>query len=140
MRSLKLFLTLLLAFTLLCAGPGRSENTVGPTNQVTCNKIATLTAGPTILTQMIAAVAGQSIFICGWHVTNTAAAGTFSFSYGTGANCASGTTAIIPATNVTSSAPSADHISIATIQVPLSNAFCITPVATISAIIFYSQF
>jgi len=140
MRSLKLFLTFLLAFTLLCAGPARSENTVGPTAQIICNKVAQLPVGSSALTQMIAAVAGQSIFICGWHVTNTASSGVFSFSYGTGANCASGTTAVIPLTNVTSSAPSADHISLASFQIPAGNAFCITPIVTISAIVYYSQF
>lgn len=136
MRKLSAALFLWLAF----AGAALAENTVGPSAQILCNKVATLTAGPAVITQMIPAVAGQSIFLCGWHVTNTAAAGTFSFQNGTGSNCGTGTTTIIPATNVTSSAPSADHISIATIQVPQGNAFCITPIATISAIIFYSQF
>src|SRR6266550_4011548 len=126
---------------LFCAGAAQAENTVGPTAQILCNKIATLAVGPTSSTQMVAAVTGQSIFICGWHVTNTGAAGTFTFTNGTGSNCGTGTATIIPPTNVTSSAPSADHISLATIQVPQSNAFCVTPsAATISVVIYYSQF
>src|SRR6266436_7151332 len=132
----KLILLLLLAFTSIA----QAENTVGPGAQILCNKVATLAVGSSTITQMVAAVAGQSIFICGWHVTNTAAGGTFSFQNGTGSNCGTGTATLIPATNVTSSAPSADHISLATLQVPVGNAFCITPIATISAIVYYSQF
>jgi hypothetical protein len=139
LRSLRLFALLgLLCFSSFGAW---AENTVGPTSQIICNKTAQLPVGPVVLTQMIAAVPGQVIFVCGWHTTNTAAAGTFSFSYGTGANCAVGTQPVIPPTNVSSSAPSADHISLATIQIPVANAFCITPsVATISSIVYFSQF
>ncbi len=137
MRKLSAAFLLWLAF----AGAARAENTVGPTTQIICNKIATLAVGPATITQMVAAIAGQSIFVCGWHVTNTGATGTFSFQNGTGSNCGTGTATIIPATNVTNTAPSADHISIATIQVPQANAFCVTPsVASISVVIFYSQF
>ena len=114
---------------------------VGPTNQIVCNKVATLTAGPVVITQVIAAVAGQSVNLCGWHVTNTGATGNFSLSYGTGSNCGTGTTVVIPAMNVTSTAPSADHAQLAYFTTPAANALCITPsVATISAVIFYAQF
>jgi hypothetical protein len=130
-----------LLFLLAFVSAALADNTVGPTNQIICNKVAQFNAGPVVLTQIVPAVAGQAIYVCGWHTTNTGATGTFSFSYGTGANCATGTTAVIPATNVTSTAPSADHISIATIFAPVNNALCITPsVATISSVIYYSQF
>lgn len=137
----KLWAALLVFFGLACAAPAMAENTVGPSNQVLCNKIAVLAAGPTTSTQLVAAVSGQSVFVCGWHVTNTGAAGNFILTNGTGSNCGTGTATLIPATNVTNTAPSADHISIAAWQVPQSNALCITPsVATISAVIYYSQF
>lgn len=135
----KLGAALLIYLGLVCAAP--ADNTVGPTNQVICNKTAQLNAGPTTRTEMVPLVAGQTIFICGWHVTNSAAAGTFSFSSGTGTACATGAALLLPVSNVTNTAPSADHISIATMVTPLSSAFCITPsVATISAIVYYSQF
>lgn len=138
MRKLGAALALL---WLACAAPALADNTVGPTNQVICNKVATLAVGPSSITQMIAAVTGQSIFICGWHVTNTGAAGVFSFQHGTGTNCATNTATDIPATNVTNTAPSADHISIATLQLPVSTAFCATPsVTTIDIVVYYSQF
>lgn len=118
-----------------------SAQAIGPTNQIFCNKVATLAVGPSSITQIIAANAGQTISVCGWHVTNTAASGTFSFQYGTGSNCGTGTTTIIPALNVTSSAPSSDHLDYAQIGVPISNAFCVTPsVATIAVVIYYAQF
>jgi hypothetical protein len=97
--------------------------------------------GTTGLTQIIAAVAGQSISICGWHVTNTAATGTFAFSYGTGSNCGTGTVTPIPAQNVNSTAPSADHIDYVTITIPVGNALCVNfSVATIAGIVYYTQF
>src|SRR6267142_25001 len=37
MRNLKLFLSLLLALTLLYVGPAWPENTIGPTSQILCN-------------------------------------------------------------------------------------------------------
>lgn len=139
-RSLGLALSAFAALGLgpwACLGPLHAQ--VGPPNQIQCNSLGTLAAGPTSITQIIAASSGKTVSICGWHVTNTGASGTFSFQYGTGTNCATGTTTFIPAVNVTSSAPSADHIEFAQISIPLSNAVCITPsVATISAIIFYT--
>src|SRR5258707_3552518 len=79
---------------------------VGPTNQIVCNKVATLTAGPVGITQVIAAVAGQSVNLCGWHATKTGATRTFWLSYRTRANRVPGTTAIIPTINGTSNDPS----------------------------------
>lgn len=129
-----------IALWLVLAAPAFAE-TVGPANDVLCNKIATLAAGPTSITQVIAAVTNQRVFICGWHITNTGATGTFSFQNGTGSNCGTNTVTIIPAQNVTSTAPSADHEQFATFDNPISAAFCITPsVATIAGIIYYAQF
>src|SRR5258707_4228331 len=94
MRKFGLALSLLasLGLSLWAWGPVPTHaQGVGPTNQIVCNKVATLTAGPTTITQVIALVAGQSINLCGWHVTNTGATGNFSLSYGTGANCGTGT-------------------------------------------------
>lgn len=114
---------------------------VGPPNQIQCNKLATMAVGPTSITQLVAPVSGQNVNVCGWHVTNTGAAGTFSLQTGTGSNCGTGTATVIPATNVTSSAPSADHIDFASWSGGLGNAICVTPsVNTISVTLFYSQF
>ena len=125
---------------LVWAGPVLDQTTGGPPNQIICNKIASF-SGVSVSTQLVALISGQSVFICGWHVTNTAAAGTFQFTYGTGAACITGPNNITPALNVTSSAPSADHIDYATVSTAMGNALCVTPsVTTISGLVFYSQF
>jgi hypothetical protein len=130
-----------LLVVLTSASASAQPTIIGPAQTAICNKIATLAVGPTTITQVIAGVAGQSIFICGWHVTNTGATGTFSISIGTGSNCGTGTVVVVPAVNVTSTAPSADHIDYASQQVPAGNALCVTPsVATISFVFWYSQF
>ena len=124
----------------LWACPVWAQTTGGPPNQIICNKIASF-SGVSVATQMVAAATGQVIFVCGWHVTNTAGSGTFQFSTGTGSACGTGTVNVTPALNVTSSAPSADHIDYATVSSGVSGAFCVTPsVTTISGLIFYSQF
>jgi hypothetical protein len=112
---------------------------LGPANAILCNQAAGLAAGPSAITQILAAVTGQRINICGWSVTNTAAAGTFSISYGTGSNCGTGTVAMIPALSVGATAVT-DHSAGAVLSTPLSQALCITPsVATIAAIVWVSQ-
>src|SRR5690242_622163 len=114
---------------------------VGPPNAVQCNQLASLAVGSTGLTQIVAAVAGQRVFICGWHVTNTGATGTFLFANGTGSNCGTNTVTQIPALNVTSTAPSADHQTFASFQTPIGAAFCVNPsVNTIAVVIYYAQF
>ena len=131
--ALVLFLLPSLAFA--------QSGTVGPTNQIYCNKVATLATGSTGDQQVIAAVTGQLVFICGWHITNTGASGTFAFDYGTGSNCGTGKVAVIPAQNVTSNAPSADHTGTAYYNTIASQAFCVNPsVNTIAGVIFYAQF
>jgi hypothetical protein len=118
-----------------------AENSVGPSNLLLCNKMAQLPAGSTGNTQVIPAVAGQQISICGWEITNTAANGTFAFSTGTGTNCGTGNSAVTPALNISNTAPSVDRQQYAGFGVPTGNAFCINPsVATIAAIVFYAQF
>lgn len=137
----------LAVFSLVCLiayndpQPARAENAVGPTNLIICNKIATQAVGVSSITQVVAAVSGQTIFVCGWEVTNTGATGTFGLSSGTGSNCGTGTATIIPALNITNTAPSVDRQQYATIQLPLSAALCVTPsVATIAFVIWFAQF
>ena len=140
LRVLTLALGLLLPSSALFA----QGTVVGPGQLVICSKTpAFVAAGPTSITTIIPAVAGQSIFVCGWHITNTGAAGTFSFQVSTsaGANCGGAPVPGIPAVNVTSTAPSADHIEYASMQVPVGQSLCVTPsVATISFVVWYNQF
>jgi hypothetical protein len=132
-------------FWLACVAPALADNTVGPTNQIICNKTVALTIASATTTSAIAGVAGQSIFICGWHVTTTQAATfpTFQFEYGTQGGPCTTPTAVTPAFGVTNTAPSADHVSIATIQTPAGTQFCVVSGATTTNLaieLYYSQF
>jgi hypothetical protein len=143
MRNLKLLLALL--YLCLSSVVAWAENTVGPTNNVICNKFAQATISSAATTSLIAGVAGQSIFICGWHVTTTQTATfpTFQFEYGTQGGPCGTPTAVTPAFNVTNTAPSSDHISIATIQAPVASQFCVVSGATTTNLaieVYYSQF
>lgn len=131
----------LLTLWLAYAAPAFAENTVGPTNQVICNKFAIQSASTAALVSIVPGVANQSIFICGWHVTNSAASGTFTLSQGTGTNCVTTNTVLTPAFNVSSTAPSTDHISYATIGLTQGNNLCIISSGiTLQIEIWYSQF
>lgn len=128
---------------LLWADLAFAQAQVGPANQVLCNKTVSF-SGVSAITKLVSgAGTGKSIFICGWHVTNTAASGTFSVTYGTQVTnpCDTGSGTILPVLNVTSTAPSADHIDYAVAQIPVSTDLCVTPSAnTLSGIFYYSQF
>ena len=131
---------LLLALGLcLCVGGAQAQPTViGPSNVILCNKIQTIT-GTAALAQAIAPQPGQSINVCGWQMTNTAASGTFNISYGTGAACATTNTTITGTLSVGSTAVNAQS-TYSTFTVPAGQLLCINATATITGIIWYSQF
>lgn len=128
----------LLALLLACA-PARAQQ-FGPPNTILCNKSATFT-GTGAAAIVIAGVGGQVVNVCGWHITNTAATGTFSISTGSGAACGTGTVAITPTLSVTSTAPSADHIDYATFNAVVGAGVCVNAtVTTVTGVLWYSQF
>ena len=131
-----------LLVVLMSASPALAQPTIiGPAQTAICNQITSLAVGPTTITTAIAGKAGQSIFLCGWHITNTGATGTFTLTIGSGANCVTSPTVIVQAANVTSTAPSADHVEYATAQIPAGQSLCVTSsVATIAYIFWFSQF
>jgi hypothetical protein len=142
----KLLFVLALALSALIPGAQAQGPIVGPGQYVLCTGAATLAVGPTTITQIIPisgtnAGTTKSIYICGWHITNTGATGTFTISTGTGSNCGTGTAVVVPATNVSSSAPSADHIDYASLQAPVGTNICVTSsVATISYVVYFNLF
>ena len=144
-----ILLGLAIAFGIrLMLGPVQAQGPiVGPGNLVVCPGVpgspvpvqGTFT-GTAALLQIVAGVAGKSIYICGWHITNTTSAGTFAFSYGTGTNCGTGTTTLVPALNVSNTAPSTDHIEYAFVQLPVGQALCQNSTATVSGLVYINQF
>ncbi len=132
---------LLLLLTL--ASAVQAENVVGPSNAILCNKIAIQEVGFTTATILVPAVAGQTIFICGWNVTNTGVNATVLFTSGTfgAANCDTGTKKLSPSFTVSSNSPNQDHTLNAGSSSNLSQAVCVTSSAvTVSVLLWYSQF
>ena len=71
--------------------------------------------------QLIAAVSGQAIYVTDWDVV-AGGTGTFQLEYGTGANCAAGTTAL---TGVYPATAQFGRAGIGHLFVPSGNALCI---------------
>ena len=124
------------------ASAALAQQIVGPQNLILCNKVATFT-GAAGLAQLIAGVSGERVYICGWHVTSTSAT-TTTFTLVSGATtttpCDTAATTLLPALNVTITAPSADHIDYASQQSVISQNVCVNAPATITGLIYYSQF
>jgi hypothetical protein len=111
---------------LASAAPALAENTVGPSNLISCNLTANASPVTATTTSIIAGIAGRSISICGWHVTSTQnTSTTFQLESGTqGGPCTTPTT-ITPAFSVTSTAPSADRQPYAYVTLPPSAQLCV---------------
>jgi hypothetical protein len=77
-----------------CGEPAKAQ-TVGPP-ALYCNKSFVVSAGATSQAQVVAAVAGQSIHICGYDINAGAAAGTYQLTVGTGVNCNANTVNVTP--------------------------------------------
>lgn len=145
MRRLLLTLAALAA---LCTPASPQGSVVGPGQPLLCGQqIPTqVQIGVSGATRIVQGVLGKTIIICGWHVTNSAAAGTFQLTYGTGSNCGTGTVTLTPAFTVTSTAPATDHIDYAVASIPVLTSgtpwdLCINPsVATIAAIVWLAQY
>ena len=77
--------------------------------------------------------------ICAVSIVSSAAV-TFTLAEGTGTNCGTGTTTLVPALNVSNTAPSTDHIEYAFVQLPVSQALCQNSTATVSGLVYINQF
>lgn len=125
-------------------GTASAQGTVGPTNQIFCNQIATssITAATTL--NLISGTTSQNVNICGWHVTSsTSTVSSFLFAYAAPGTSCSATTALTPAFSITNTAPSADHVGYAGFAPPLGSAICVTTaggVSTTAVLLYYSKF
>lgn len=86
---------LIIAGALLALASSAFAQSIGPP-LIGCSKYFQVSQGAVALTKVISGVVGQSINLCGWAINAGAAAGTASISYGTGTNCGTGTTTILP--------------------------------------------
>ena len=132
-------------FGILCLASGllagqHTEAQVGPPNQPLCNATAVFT-GTGAAATVVTAPANQRAYLCGWHITNTAATGTFQIQSGTGSNCGTNTANITPSMSVTNTAPSADHIEFAYANTAIAGQFCVNAtVTTVTGVLFFSSF
>jgi hypothetical protein len=94
-------------------------------------------------TQIVALSAINSIYVCGYQMSQVATAGTVQWEYGTGASCAVGTTTLTGAMGVTASSPFAYGSGSATVmKVPTGNALCLVTTGaggTVAGIVTYIQ-
>src|SRR5229473_8459130 len=100
MAKITLMLRFCAALLLLLslASAAQAENVVGPSNAILCNKVAILEIGFTTATVLVPAITSQTIFICGWNVTNTTTSASVAFTSGTQTTnpCDTGTKKLSP--------------------------------------------
>src|SRR6266404_228770 len=116
---------------------------VGTLTQIQCNKVAIVEAGTSGVQIAIPAVAGQSISICGWNITNSSTNGTMAITFGTQTTipCDTGIKKLSPAFTVSSNSPNASQTQYATQSSIAGQALCINPsAATFTALVWYAQF
>jgi len=129
-------------FGLLFSSLAWAQGPTGPGNNILCNQLAFQTASSSALLTLISGISGRVIYVCGWHVTNSAgAAQTFQLFTGTGTNCATASTALTPAYNVINSAPATDHVEFASISLAPGNNLCIQSSAnSLQPGVWFSQY
>jgi|SRR5882724_84424 len=140
MRKLCAALVLLLLLLWPCAAIAQY---VGTLTQIQCNKIAIVEAGTAGVQIAVPAVAGQTISICGWNITNSGTNGTMAITFGTQTTtpCDTGIKKLSPAFTVSSNSPNATQTQYATQSSSTGQALCINPSAvTFTTLVWYAQF
>jgi len=135
----------LLALLALCSSAmPQGGSVVGPMNQISCNKSAIANVASATTASVVAGVAGQTISICGWHVTSTqSTSNTFKFVSGTQGGPCTSPADLTANFSITSTAPSAQMNSYANLSAPQGAQVCVvTTGATVGTAVqlFYAQF
>ena len=100
----------------------RSTTNGCSSNNGALNSVA-LNASTTSLTQIVALSAGKKIYICAAYIQGGGTTPTLSLEYGTGTNCATGTTVLTQAVALTTAAPGISWPGPGPV-VPSANALC----------------
>lgn len=135
----KLFLALFFALALPCVGQAQPFS---PYGGLLCNKTAQYSASTSGLTQLVAAVTGAPIYVCGYVINVGATATNVGLSYGTGTNCATGTATLTPAFVLGVNGLLVDEaINGNSMYTPNSQALCISTSAgnPVNVIVRYAQ-
>lgn len=107
-----------------------------------CNATAIYDASTNGATQLVALVAKQSIYVCGFAVMVGGTATSVSFVYGTGTNCGTGQVALTPAFQIGVNGGIVDDLMAWNgLTVPAGNALCIKTGAgnAVQALVKYLQ-
>lgn len=137
-----------LAFSISLANAQSTQQLCYTTNGINCAPSIQTSASKSIAissattTQIIPLVVGQTIYVTSWDAISSAA-GTLQWEYGTGTNCATGTTILtgtyaFGASTVITKGNGLGYIW----AIPQGNALCLVSASTINAqgSISYSQF
>ena len=123
--------------------PTNSANTGGsPTSIIQAGASVPINISTATTTQLVAAVASRAIYVTAWDVI-AAGATNFTFEYGTGSNCASGTTALTGAYSLVAQFGAAKGSGLGPVLVvPAGNALCAvsSAAAQVSGSLAYTQF
>jgi hypothetical protein len=142
MRKLLLALLLVLASAVPAAAQPTSAG------GITCNQFFAVSQGAVALTKIISGVANKNISVCGFVFNSGAAASTVGLSYGTGTNCATGTTVWVPVVSLPINGLLVDKGDFASMAVPTVNGsgvpidLCLVTTGTGPAVVIvhYAQF
>jgi hypothetical protein len=140
----KLLLALLLVLASAVPAAAQSTSAAG----ITCNKFFAVSQGAVALTKIITGIASQNISLCGFVYNSGAATSTVGLSYGTGTNCATGTTVLIPVVSLPINGLLVDKGDFASMAVPAVNGsgvpidLCLVTTGTGPAVVIvhYAQF
>src|SRR5258705_10615226 len=113
----KLSLALLVWLGLAC--PAFPQQTDRP--PIYCTRYFQVNQAAVALTKIVSGTSGQSIGVCGYTLSGGAAVSTFSMSYGTGTNCATGGVVMVPLINVPINGIIVDHIAFVNLSPPSNN-------------------
>lgn len=117
---------------------------VSPALMFGCNQSAFYDGTTLGATQLVASNASGRIYVCGWNLWVGAGATNVGFVYGTGVNCAVGTTKVTPAYQFAANTGMVDHLPVYTGITPVPNGsnLCINTNAAnaVQAVVYYTQF
>lgn len=95
MRNLTFVLILIMTTATLGFGQASPAVSVDPCFTNTSKSSVVINIGSATTTQLVALVAGQKIYVCGYSATHAVGtAATYQFEYGTGSSCGTGTTVL----------------------------------------------
>lgn len=118
--------------------PGASQD---PCQNGAKKSSAPIAFGGGTTTQVVAAVTGLSVYVCGYQLSEATGAGTFQWEYGTGVACAGGTNGLTGTINLTANQPVSYSGPGTVATAPTSNALCLVTTGTGNAegIVTYVQ-